>query len=110
MAHAWKACWVKALGGSNPPSSANFRSVARCGYASDSLDFFPKLLTVFFLADGPPRGRISLPGESFKLTKITLGSSATTNHSFQLNLWGILFHIVAQEDFKQPRIDHRGIK
>lgn len=22
MAHAWKACWVKALGGSNPPSSA----------------------------------------------------------------------------------------
>ena len=24
MAHAWKACWVKALGGSNPPSSANF--------------------------------------------------------------------------------------
>lgn len=23
MAHAWKACWVKALGGSNPPSSAN---------------------------------------------------------------------------------------
>ena len=24
MAHAWKACWVKALGGSNPPSSAKF--------------------------------------------------------------------------------------
>ena len=24
MAHAWKACWVKALGGSNPPSSAQF--------------------------------------------------------------------------------------
>ena len=24
MAHAWKACWVKALGGSNPPSSADF--------------------------------------------------------------------------------------
>src|SRR3954452_8690022 len=23
MAHAWKACWVKALGGSNPPSSAD---------------------------------------------------------------------------------------
>ena len=23
MAHAWKACWVQALGGSNPPSSAN---------------------------------------------------------------------------------------
>ena len=23
MAHAWKACWVKALGGSNPPSSAS---------------------------------------------------------------------------------------
>ncbi len=22
MAHAWKACWVQALGGSNPPSSA----------------------------------------------------------------------------------------
>src|SRR5450755_234800 len=22
MAHAWKACWVNALGGSNPPSSA----------------------------------------------------------------------------------------
>src|ERR1700710_566309 len=22
MAHAWKACWVKALGGSNPPFSA----------------------------------------------------------------------------------------
>ena len=22
MAHAWKACWVEALGGSNPPSSA----------------------------------------------------------------------------------------
>ena len=24
MAHAWKACWVKALGGSNPPFSAIF--------------------------------------------------------------------------------------
>ena len=24
-AHAWKACWVQALGGSNPPPSANFR-------------------------------------------------------------------------------------
>lgn len=23
MAHAWKACWVQALGGSNPPSSAS---------------------------------------------------------------------------------------
>ena len=23
MAHAWKACWVQALGGSNPPFSAN---------------------------------------------------------------------------------------
>ena len=23
MAHAWKACWVKALGGSNPPFSAS---------------------------------------------------------------------------------------
>ncbi len=23
MAHAWKACWVNALGGSNPPSSAD---------------------------------------------------------------------------------------
>src|SRR5690606_22130391 len=23
MAHAWKACWVHALGGSNPPSSAS---------------------------------------------------------------------------------------
>ncbi len=22
MAHAWNACWVNALGGSNPPSSA----------------------------------------------------------------------------------------
>ena len=22
MAHAWNACWVHALGGSNPPSSA----------------------------------------------------------------------------------------
>jgi hypothetical protein len=22
MAHAWKACWVQALGGSNPPFSA----------------------------------------------------------------------------------------
>ena len=27
MAHAWKACWVQALGGSNPPSSAD--SVSR---------------------------------------------------------------------------------
>src|SRR3954453_4552612 len=26
MAHAWKACWVKALGGSNPPSSAGRRA------------------------------------------------------------------------------------
>src|SRR5471030_1193055 len=24
MAHAWKACWVQALGGSNPPFSADF--------------------------------------------------------------------------------------
>jgi SAM-dependent methyltransferase len=24
MAHAWKACWVQALGGSNPPSSAGY--------------------------------------------------------------------------------------
>lgn len=23
MAHAWNACWVHALGGSNPPSSAS---------------------------------------------------------------------------------------
>ena len=23
MAHAWNACWVNALGGSNPPSSAD---------------------------------------------------------------------------------------
>ena len=26
MAHAWKACWVQALGGSNPPSSATLTS------------------------------------------------------------------------------------
>ena len=26
MAHAWKACWVQALGGSNPPSSATVQS------------------------------------------------------------------------------------
>src|SRR5829696_6825918 len=26
MAHAWKACWVRALGGSNPPSSAGRRA------------------------------------------------------------------------------------
>ena len=26
MAHAWNACWVNALGGSNPPSSANVMS------------------------------------------------------------------------------------
>ena len=26
MAHAWKACWVNALGGSNPPSSAGRRA------------------------------------------------------------------------------------
>ena len=26
MAHAWKACWVNALGGSNPPSSATLTS------------------------------------------------------------------------------------
>ncbi len=26
MAHAWKACWVQALGGSNPPFSAQDRS------------------------------------------------------------------------------------
>jgi hypothetical protein len=26
MAHAWKACWVQALGGSNPPSSASSTS------------------------------------------------------------------------------------
>ncbi|SRR5690625_3103916 len=26
MAHAWKACWVHALGGSNPPSSAGRRA------------------------------------------------------------------------------------
>ena len=25
MAHAWNACWVHALGGSNPPSSATGR-------------------------------------------------------------------------------------
>ena len=33
MAHAWKACWVNALGGSNPPSSAGRRArdLQRCG-------------------------------------------------------------------------------
>jgi hypothetical protein len=29
MAHAWKACWVKALGGSNPPFSAETHSITR---------------------------------------------------------------------------------
>ena len=29
MTHAWKACWVKALGGSNPPSSANFLTIVK---------------------------------------------------------------------------------
>src|SRR5690554_241469 len=34
MAHAWKACWVNALGGSNPPSSASRRArdLQRCGW------------------------------------------------------------------------------
>jgi hypothetical protein len=27
MAHAWKACWVKALGGSNPPFSARYQII-----------------------------------------------------------------------------------
>src|ERR1700716_4235178 len=30
MAHAWKACWVKALGGSNPPFSANLSKGLQC--------------------------------------------------------------------------------
>ena len=32
MAHAWKACWVKTLGGSNPPSSANINRKIQKNY------------------------------------------------------------------------------
>lgn len=34
MAHAWNACWVQALGGSNPPSSASVLSGLRSKWVS----------------------------------------------------------------------------
>ena len=51
MAHAWKACWVQALGGSNPPSSATgprdrfrFRGFVACGTAGVPGAVWPDLM------------------------------------------------------------------
>ena len=64
MAHAWKACWVQALGGSNPPSSATeprnlprFRGFVACAP--------PDLL--------PPR---VLPARESSAPRASLGASA----------------------------------
>lgn len=60
MAHAWKACWVQALGGSNPPSSAIDRKTVEkstvfrffcCGLAhgpGDALRGFGEVVAVGF--------------------------------------------------------------
>ena len=45
MAHAWKACWVQALGGSNPPSSATNPGPSGSG-------FFYALFTPAFPSPG----------------------------------------------------------
>ena len=65
MAHAWKACWVQALGGSNPPSSATNPGPSGSGFFyalftpafpgphySPDLRSLPALL---FLDDAAPR-------------------------------------------------------
>lgn len=53
MAHAWKACWVQALGGSNPPSSATNPGPSGSGFFYALFtSTFPTLL---FLDDAAPR-------------------------------------------------------
>ena len=54
MAHAWKACWVNALGGSNPPSSASLTS-ANAKRAAHGITDDPALVSVlvsFVILDG----------------------------------------------------------
>src|SRR5690606_31254725 len=47
MAHAWKACWVQALGGSNPPFSAKVTSVLGASTAPSAGVRIPDSLPVF---------------------------------------------------------------
>ena len=59
MAHAWKACWVQALGGSNPPSSATNPGPSGSGFFMPYLlPLFPALATPRLL---PAPGLHSLP-------------------------------------------------
>ncbi len=58
MAHAWKACWVQALGGSNPPSSATDPEPSGSGF------FMPYLLPLFpapLFSTTPPRAQPTAP-------------------------------------------------
>ena len=55
MAHAWKACWVQALGGSNPPSSATNPGPSGSGF------FFMPYLLPLFPAPAYSPGLRSLP-------------------------------------------------
>ena len=56
MAHAWKACWVQALGGSNPPSSATNPGPSGSGffYALFTSTFPDLAIPRLLPAPGPP--------------------------------------------------------
>ena len=84
MAHAWKACWVQALGGSNPPSSATNPGPSGSGFFIYSRFSQPRLTPPIsahsrpcFFSTTPPHAQ---PAAAYHAAPCDVGNKNPATH------------------------------